>query len=94
MIELGNMKKQVVAICGGDTSFVYEAHLSFLKQKEIKYNTSRFKWIAPIYDVIEIFYAYIRKIVAEQQKLSQGITVIDVACGTGSQAIAFARRGV
>lgn len=63
------------------------------KQKEIERNNGRFRIFASIYDVIEILFAHIRRIIVEQQKLSRATRVLDVACGTGSQAIAFAKKG-
>lgn len=60
-------------------------------QKE--YNVLWFQKLAPFYDVIEIFVGHIRKKVANQIDLSPGAKILDMACGTGSQSIAFAKRG-
>ena len=49
--------------------------------------------MAPVYDVVEFFVAHIRKRVVTEAHLPKGAKILDMACGTGSQSIAFAKRG-
>ncbi|MBI4438357.1 hypothetical protein HY640_00325 [Candidatus Woesearchaeota archaeon] len=53
------------------------------------YNTQFFRRVAPVYDFVEVFVSALRKRVAEKVRKSKA-KVLDVACGTGNQSIAFA----
>lgn len=56
------------------------------------YNARWFKRMAVIYDLIEPFAKKIRTDVANIA-LPKGSKILDMACGTGSQSIAFAQNG-
>ena len=56
------------------------------------YNVRWFKRMAPVYDWIEFLVASIRTRAAEVH-LPKGSKILDMACGTGAQSIAFAKRG-
>src|SRR3989338_6460697 len=56
------------------------------------YNVRWFKRMAPIYDWAEFVVAPIRARVAEVN-FPKGSKVLDMACGTGAQSIAFAKKG-
>lgn len=62
------------------------------KQHE-RYNIRLFKRMAPVYDYVEFFVSRIREEVARID-LPRGSKILDVACGTGTQSIAFAKRGL
>lgn len=62
-------------------------------KKHSLYNNSLFKRYVSIYDIIEIFIVHIRKKIADQPDLSKDSKILDVACGTGSQTVAFAKNG-
>lgn len=55
-------------------------------------NNSRFKKIVSLYDLACFSASYIRRDVAKVN-LPPGAKILDVACGTGSQSLAFAKRG-
>lgn len=56
------------------------------------YNTNWFKRMAPVYDYVEFILGDLRKEVSKKvNKLNA--QVLDVACGTGNQSIAFAKDG-
>jgi len=57
------------------------------------HNVRWFRMMAPVYDVVEFFVAHIRKRVVTEAHLPKGAKILDMACGTGSQSIAFAKRG-
>lgn len=57
------------------------------------YNVRWFRRMAPVYDLVEFFVAHLREKVAEEVNLPKGAKILDIACGTGSQSIAFAKRG-
>lgn len=57
------------------------------------HNVRWFRRMAPIYDFVEVFVAHIRRKVVECSGLPRGARVLDTACGTGAQSIAFAERG-
>ncbi len=57
------------------------------------YNVRWFKRIAPVYDWVEFLVAHIRAQAAKVDS-PKGSKVLDVACGTGAQSIAFAKRGL
>lgn len=63
-----------------------------LKEKHKGYNYKFFKKWAFIYDFTEIFIGYIRNIVTNKIN-SKNKKILDVACGTGNQAIDFAKKG-
>jgi demethylmenaquinone methyltransferase/2-methoxy-6-polyprenyl-1,4-benzoquinol methylase len=52
-----------------------------------------FKTLAPVYDLISLPFVRLRQTAVEFAGAPAGARVLDVATGTGSQAIAFARRG-
>lgn len=57
------------------------------------HNVRWFRRMAPVYDVVEVFARHIRIKVVSESGLSQGARVLDMACGTGAQSIAFAKKG-
>ena len=57
------------------------------------YNEQWFQTMGPLYDVMEIFVRHIRTDVVKDSGLRRGSSVIDLACGTGAQSIAFAKNG-
>ena len=57
------------------------------------HNIRWFRRMAPVYDIVEIFARHIREKVVSDSDLSPGARVLDMACGTGSQSIAFAKYG-
>lgn len=56
------------------------------------YNARFFKRWASVYDWVEFFTAHIREYVA-MVNLPKGSKILDMACGTGAQSIAFAKKG-
>lgn len=52
-----------------------------------------FEKLAPVYDLMTLPASRLRQIAVELAGAPAGARVLDVATGTGSQAIAFARRG-
>ncbi len=64
-----------------------------IAQQHEWHNVRWFKRMAPIYDVLEVFARHIRKKVVSESGLPQGARVLDMACGTGAQSIAFAEKG-
>ncbi|MBF8257440.1 MAG: 2-heptaprenyl-1,4-naphthoquinone methyltransferase [candidate division NC10 bacterium] len=52
-----------------------------------------FEKLAPVYDLMTLPASHLRQIAVEFAGAPAGARVLDVATGTGSQAIAFARRG-
>jgi len=63
-----------------------------IKEKHRWYNQQLFRRIAPIYDYVEIIVRHLRKKVTVKIKKPKA-KVLDVACGTGNQAISFAKKG-
>lgn len=63
-----------------------------IKEKHKWYNVKWFKQMAPVYDWIEFLVSGLRKSVAKKIKLKNA-KILDMACGTGNQSIAFANRG-
>lgn len=59
----------------------------------IKYNNNLFKGLVPIYDWVALFLRNVRKDIAKNMELGSNSKVIDVACGTGTQAIKLAKMG-
>ena len=57
------------------------------------YNTKLFRKIAPFYDIIELFLGNTRSDIVKKAKLPVKSKVLDIACGTGSLSIAFAKQG-
>lgn len=49
--------------------------------------------MAPVYDIVEVFARHMREKVVSDSGLSRGAKVLDMACGTGAQSIAFAKYG-
>lgn len=62
-------------------------------EKHEWHNRRWFKRMAPVYDIVEVLVSRIRKKVAGETGLPRGSKVLDMACGTGAQSIAFAERG-
>ena len=63
-----------------------------LNQSHQQYNTKFFKRFAPVYDHIEILMGRLRNKVVD--KITKPNTkILDIACGTGAQSIAFAKKG-
>lgn len=62
-----------------------------IKQQHTRYSVEWFKRLAPVYDLVEIFVASLRKKVAKKVN-KQKAKILDVACGTGNQSIAFANH--
>ncbi|MBU1018954.1 MAG: class I SAM-dependent methyltransferase [Patescibacteria group bacterium] len=62
------------------------------QQEQEKYNIGFFKRWAPIYYWIEVAFIFLRKKVANKIGKSHA-KILDVACGTGSQSVAFAKEG-
>lgn len=56
------------------------------------YNVNWFRRMAPVYDYVEFILSGLRKKVANKIHDSNA-KILDIACGTGNQSIAFARRG-
>lgn len=56
------------------------------------YNVKWFRRMAPVYDWVEFVAAPIRTGVANVP-LPRGSKILDMACGTGAQSIAFAKKG-
>ncbi|MBC8487648.1 MAG: class I SAM-dependent methyltransferase [Bacteroidetes bacterium] len=65
--------------------------MKIVKEQET-YILRQFKRLALIYDITEFFMGNLRNMVAEKID-AKNTKVIDVACGTGSQSIAFAKKG-
>lgn len=63
-----------------------------IEEKHKKYNNRLFKHIAPFYDYMGIILTPLRKKVAGMIK-DKNSKVLDMACGTGEQSIAFAKSG-
>ncbi len=62
------------------------------RQEQEKYNTGFFKRIAPFYNWIDIVFIFLRRKIANKVTKFPA-KILDVACGTGSQSIAFAKKG-
>ncbi|PIX80680.1 hypothetical protein COZ35_00090 [Candidatus Peregrinibacteria bacterium CG_4_10_14_3_um_filter_44_21] len=62
------------------------------KQNHSSYNAKFFKKWAPVYDYMAILIAKLRRKAAERV-IGANKRILDTACGTGAQAIAFAKRG-
>lgn len=57
------------------------------------HNVRWFRRMAPVYELVEVFARHIREKVVSDSGLSPGAKVLDMACGTGAQSIAFAKHG-
>ena len=64
-----------------------------IAKKHKWHNVRWFRRMAPVYDVVEVLVGRIREKVVSECGLSEGAKVLDMACGTGAQSIAFAKRG-
>ena len=62
-----------------------------IKERHKRYDIRLFKRLAPVYDYVEFFIGHIRNKVANKVKGNKRI--LDAACGTGNQSIAFAKKG-
>ncbi len=60
---------------------------------QTRYNNKLFKNLIPIYDSVAIFLAPVRKQIVKELKLPKYYEVLDVACGTGTQALLLAENG-
>lgn len=60
---------------------------------QVRYNNQLFKNLIPIYDTVGIFLIPVRRRIVRDLKLSKQSRVLDVACGTGTQAILLAKKG-
>ena len=60
---------------------------------QARYNNTLFKNLIPIYDAVAIFLAPVRKRITKELKLPKNSKVLDVACGTGTQALLLAKHG-
>jgi ubiquinone/menaquinone biosynthesis C-methylase UbiE len=56
-------------------------------------NNAFFRRYAPIYDLLVFLLKRMRRRVVVLSGVSSGMKVLDVACGTGEQSLAFARNG-
>ncbi|MBI2632631.1 methyltransferase domain-containing protein, partial [Candidatus Pacearchaeota archaeon] len=56
------------------------------------YNKNWFKKMAPVYDYVEFLLINLRKKVSNKVN-NPNAKILDVACGTGNQSIAFAKNG-
>ena len=63
------------------------------RAKHTWYNNLWFKRMAPIYDYVEVFVAHVRREVAQLPDPEGEANILDLACGTGNQSIAFAKAG-
>lgn len=63
-----------------------------IQEKHKWYNAKFFKRVAPAYDYVEFIIAGLRKQVAQKITV-QKAKILDMACGTGNQSIAFAKNG-
>jgi len=63
-----------------------------IKQNHKWYNAKFFKKWAPVYDYIAVFIAKLRTETAKKAD-PENKKILDIACGTGAQSIAFAKRG-
>lgn len=63
------------------------------EEEHERYNNQLFKRWAPIYERVIVLVFHIRRYVARGLSLPAGARVLDVACGTGAQLEAFAKRG-
>ena len=52
-----------------------------------------FRLLAPFYDVVALPITRVREIVVDITGPGRGSTLLDIATGTGTQALAFAKRG-
>jgi SAM-dependent methyltransferase len=59
----------------------------------VAYNTSLFRWVAPIYGIFDAILAPLRLRFVDFLELPANARVLDAATGTGYQAKAFASRG-
>jgi len=59
----------------------------------IAYNKKFFRRYAPVYDLLVRPLAWLRRDVVAASNARPGQTVLDVACGTGEQSLAFAHAG-
>src|SRR3989344_1218921 len=58
-----------------------------------EYNNLLFKRLVPIYDLVAVSLRAIRNDIIKNINLKPGSKVIDLACGTGTQAIKLAQNG-
>ena len=61
-------------------------------RRDRAYDIRLFRHWAPVYDWIELLIGPLRGAVAQKIRKKQA-KILDIACGTGSQSVAFARRG-
>ena len=70
-----------------------DRNFSDIAARHTRHNVRWFRRMAPVYDVVEVFARHIREKVVSDSGLSRGAKVLDMACGTGAQSIAFAKYG-
>lgn len=63
-----------------------------IQEKHKWYNIKWFKRMAPFYDYVEVLVMGLREKVAQKIKRPDA-KILDMACGTGNQSIAFAKKG-
>jgi len=59
---------------------------------QIQYNNQLFKNLIPIYDAVAVFLIPVRNKIIKELKLPKNSKVLDVACGTGTQALSLAKK--
>jgi len=60
---------------------------------QARYNNTLFKNLIPIYDTIAFFLGPVRKRILKNLRLPEHSKILDVACGTGTQALLLAKHG-
>jgi ubiquinone/menaquinone biosynthesis C-methylase UbiE len=64
-----------------------------MSEEEVSYNNSLFEKLLPIYDTAALVLTPVRRAIPELLHLPTGTHVVDVACGTGTQAKLLAEHG-
>lgn len=62
-----------------------------IKEEHKKYNVKWHRMMAPVYDYVEFIVSPLRKKVADKVN-KKNKKILDMACGTGNQPIAFAKK--
>lgn len=60
---------------------------------QTRYNNTLFKNLVPIYDTVAFFLGPVRKKILKELRLPKKSKILDVACGTGTQALLLAKHG-
>lgn len=79
--------------CANQKSVIPKPENMVNKQNFIEYNTALFRRVAPFYDVLGAPIAGVRQAFVAFVAPPPGARVLDVATGTGKQAMAFAAHG-